>query len=90
MSARTVYAVAVETESSGAVDWYAERAAAETAFNEAVCDFGNEEVNLFSFEVEPDASADEVTDEADALMWDREYQPIRSHNRGASLVGGAL
>ena len=84
----TIHAVAVESADSGKVDWFYDEKAANDAFSTAVAEYGSDrtqEMNLYSFQVPNDASPDEITHQADALMWERSYTPIRSHNREASL-----
>lgn len=85
---KTVYCVTVESQSSGAVDWYPTRDEADCAYAENLKEFGElpgEELNLFALEVEDDATADDITADADDAMMAREYVPLQSHNRGASL-----
>jgi hypothetical protein len=79
---RTVYCVAIEDDSSGAVDWYPGRSEAEAEYVAALSDFPDDEINLFALEVDtevPGASdeRDAITDQVDAAMWDREYEPLR-------------
>lgn len=75
----TRYAVTRENPEGGvgAVDWYFDREAADKAFDAAVADDPADEVNLFAFDVDATATADEVTDEADDLMWSGDYEPLR-------------
>lgn len=74
---KTVYCVSIEDDSSGRVDWYHERADAESNYEAAIKDpsWADQEINLFALDV--DGPEDEITYTVDAAMWDRSYTPIR-------------
>jgi hypothetical protein len=72
---KKVFAVSVEDDSSGAVDWYPTLPEATTAYESAMGEFPDDEINLWAVEVEDDASNAEITNDVDAEMWEREYTP---------------
>lgn len=82
----TIHAVSIEDMNSGAVDWFREEADAARHYADAVQEFPDQEINRYSFEVGDSTDADSITDEADARMWERDYEPIESHRRGASVA----
>lgn len=84
MEMRTVFAVSVEDDSSGAVDWYYDLPSAEGDYVEALNNaaLAGNEVNLFACDVQvdvpgADSEEDAITGQVDAIMWDRSYTPMR-------------
>lgn len=79
---KTFYAVAIESESSGAVDWFSDRAKAQNAFEEAVAtiDFIGDDINLWAFSVPDHTTRHQITAEADRQMWELDYTAIESRS----------
>lgn len=76
---RTYYAVAHESESSGAVNWYYRRDIAEGRVAELQQESyttPGDQINVFEFSVSPGLSRDEVTEIASSMMWERTYVPL--------------
>lgn len=77
---KTYCAVAVESESSGAVDWFYNQDFAKQAFEADVATIGyiGNDLNFWAFEMLDDATLAEITTEADRQMWERDYTAIES------------
>lgn len=76
---RTIHAVAIESDSSGAVDWYTDEARARLKFDAAVATiaYAAHDINRFSFEVPDDMTTlAEITKIADDRMWYLDYTLI--------------
>lgn len=75
---RTIHAIAIESNSSGAIDWYDTEAEARTVFDAAVANvvWADNDINRFAFDVPDDTHDDEVTLEADTRMWELDYTAI--------------
>lgn len=88
---KTVYAVAVESESSGQVDWFHTVAAAEGAFNEAIVKFHDcpgERIRLFPLVVPLGLGNEDVTRLVDDAMHEESYVPMRQFTIGAVAILG--
>lgn len=87
----TVYAVAVESESSGSVDWYDTEAKADAAFNEALVTFNKcpgERIRMFALAVTKGLTAAEVTAVVDGAMADESYVVLRQFITGEQAITG--
>lgn len=76
---RTIHAVAVESDTSGAVYWYTDEPRARLKFDAAVATiaYAGHDINRFSFEVPDDMTTPaEITKIADDRMWHLDYTPI--------------
>lgn len=77
-----VYAVAVESESSGKVDWYWDRGDSETAFEAAKKEFADcpgEKITHFKLELPHAMCADEITNLVADAMHEGEYETLAIH-----------
>lgn len=77
-----IFAVAVESESSGKVDWYRTRESADKAFAETMiefADFPGETITLFGLFVRSGLANDEITDLIDDAMHEMSYELLMQH-----------
>jgi hypothetical protein len=74
---KTVFAVSIEDDSCGLVDWCLLREDAERKYEGALIEFPDDEINLFAVEVEDGLDDEQVTEQADFAMWERTYEPLR-------------
>ncbi|WP_131421417.1 hypothetical protein [Comamonas thiooxydans] len=84
----TVHAVAVESTSSGMVDWFHDLASANQHFDAQVAlfaDIPGERIVLFALNVPAGTSNDKITDLVDEAMHEEAYRPIRVHVTAVQL-----
>lgn len=82
MDKKTVFAIAVESPTSGAVDWYPNREIADLEFDKAVLDFGrvlDHCITLYPVQVSYGLANLEITELVDDAMWERNYVALRVH-----------
>lgn len=80
--AQTVFAIAIESATSGCVDWYHTRETAGHAFEEAKARFADcpgEEITFFELSVPPGLSNDDITDLVDDAMHEKQYRLLMRH-----------
>ena len=75
---KTVHVVAVESESSGLVNWYYAEAGAIKFFTESVAtiDYRMDDINRWAMGVPDDATEDEIDTLAVDAMWNLDYRAI--------------
>ena len=83
---RTVYVAVSECHDSSGVHWRSDYRAALHQFIALKVTVPESEVNLFELEVPDDALSSEITDLADVAAWERNYTPLKSHNRNLSIT----
>ncbi|QXW20339.1 hypothetical protein KXJ72_17380 (plasmid) [Comamonas aquatica] len=91
MDKKTVYAVSVESPTSGAVDWYAHPDEADLEFDKAVSNFGhlpNHTITLYPLDVPYGLARLEITELVDDAMWELNYVATRVHKSHSTAQQG--
>lgn len=70
---QTIYAVALEDDSVGGVEWRFNRVDRDNLLVTGVPGYGLNQLVPFEFEIEVGATNDEITARADELMWGGEF-----------------
>lgn len=75
---RTIHVVAIESASSGDVDWYSREVDAKLAYETAIAtiDYIGHDINRWSFEIPEGTHRHQITAEADRQMWELDYTKI--------------
>ncbi len=70
---QTIYAISLEDESVGGVNWYFSKQKRDQALLHGIDGYTTDQLVPFEFQIPEGATHDEITDMADTLMWEGEF-----------------
>lgn len=86
----TVFCVALESSTSGVVNWHTNDGAADAQYAACVADpvYAADTITRFNYEVDDEADPNQVTGLVDEAMWMVDYKPIKQRVGSDGVLAG--